>query len=408
MCTKTMRLAAMLLLICMLLIGCNQGDAHNGTTDYTTGDEKPSSNEQENDAYLQIPLRECTGYVRKYYGLRDSSVALLIKFYENWEHTPDGKGGYLLTRDGVEIGSIEAGEASDLEQWIPVAQTEAFPSRVRTIEYIEKTGTGETLRFRHRFCYHYSDCGEDRLMTVTVAYGELDVYAQVAMRGELEYREHHSDPMYGQLSHLQEKPILVLGNSFVNSSGIGRIYNEIAMNSGKTQRMTAISRGYATVRTYAEDPYWLERIASGEWSAVFMCGFYGNENTALGIIKKACDVSKTQLIVFPAHNENSVWVKSAMTAYPDLLCVDWKREIDLLIDDGRSKWDFCIDDEHAHSNEVAGYVGAMMIWRAIYGEMPKVQLYSSIDQLYCQSILGTYMIRPTFEVMSTSRVNFLD
>ncbi len=47
------------------------------------------------------------------------------------------------------------------------------------------------------------------------------------------------------------------------------------------------------------------------------------------------------------------------------------KAFDELLDFGVDKWDMCIDDYHKHSKPLAGYVGAHMICRAVYGEAPK-------------------------------------
>lgn len=400
---------ALLLAVCILFGSCNTANLPNenanATTPDTTAETTPTVNEDE--AYLKIPVQECNGYTKKHYSIEGSSVAILLMFYANWEHQEDSNGDYLLLRDGVEIGRVLAGEAEDASEWKTISQKQANPAHLQVTEYLEKTGTGESLRFRHRFCYRFAECGSERVITLTLAYGEIDEYSQNVFRSDVYYKEHQTDPMYSTLSHLKDKPILVLGNSFVGSSEIGYIYNDIAVSSGKNRTMTAISRGYATVRSYSEDTALMNRIASGEWSAVFMCGFYGSEVQALGIIKKACDQSNTDLIIFPAHNEQSGSINSAIKAYPDLICIHWKREIEQLIKEGRSKWDFCINDQHLHSTPLAGYVGAMMIWRAIYGEMPKVRLYNTSDQMEYLAILGDYMNSPTFELMDPEKITFL-
>ena len=400
---------ALLLVVCILFGSCNNANHSNDSTDETT--EAPPAEttpaENESQAYLKIPLQECKGYTKKYYSIEGSTVTLLLMFYANWEHREAPNGDYLLLRDGAEIGRILAGEAEDVSEWETIHQKHAAPAHLQVTELLEKTGTGASLRFRHRFCYRYVECGIERVITLTLAYGEIDEYSQNVFRSDVYHKQHCTDPMYGTLSYLKDKPILVLGNSFVGSSEIGYIYNDISMSSGKNRTMTAISRGYATVRSYSEDAALMNRIASGEWSAVFMCGFYGNEVQALGIIKAACDKSNTDLIIFPAHNEQASSINPAIKAYPDLICIHWKREIEQLIKEGRSKWDFCINDEHLHSSALAGYVGAMMIWRAIYGEMPRVQLHNTPDQMEYLAILGDYMDSPTFELMDPSKIVFL-
>lgn len=72
--------------------------------------------------------------------------------------------------------------------------------------------------------------------------------------------------------------------------------------------------------------------------------------------------------------------------------MDWKQEINSLIDDGINKWAFCIDDQHEHSTPLAGYVGAHMIYRAIYGELPTLDhgcSYVSTTQI--KQLLGNYL-----------------
>ena len=125
----------------------------------------------------------------------------------------------------------------------------------------------------------------------------------------------------------------------------------------------------------------------------------------------ACASSNTKLAIFPAHNESDVMIDQARGAYPDLFCINWKREVDQLINEGRSRWDFCVDDGHMHSTPLAGYVAAMMIWRAIYGEMPDVKLTKTsavLNQEWADSILGEYLESPTFELMDPSKILFLE
>ena len=398
--TKYQAFVALLLVFCVFLGGCNNDPSN------TPEEETPTVTYNE-DAYLEIPLRKCPGIVRKTYGIKDSSAALVMKFYEDWEHRDDGEGGYSLWRDGKQIGRIEAGEGEDRNAWTVISERSTKPAQLQATHYLEKSVIENALHFRHRYCYRYSENGQTKAITLTLAYGEIDEYTQIELLGQITYKERYTDPMYGVLSNSQDKPILVLGNSFIGTSQIGNIYNEIARVSGKEELMMAVAEGYATVKTYAESEYVINRIENGDWSAVFMCGFYGDMNHELGIIKRACEKSGTKLIIFPAHNENSGMVTKAMEAYPDLLCINWKREIEQLIVEGRSKWDFCYDDEHLHSTPLAGYVGAMMIWRAIWGEMPAVEV-EDIPQDYYDSILGSYLTNPSFELIDPSRIILLE
>ena len=405
--------AAILLNSCegKLPIGSSESTGENvtqpaieSTTDETT---KTPPEVDEDDAYLKIPIQECPGLVQKFYGLEDSAFALVMNFYENWDVWGDLEGGYMIFRDNKVIGRIVAGEAKDIDGWEHIYQIESQSKNPRIAEFLEKSGTGDTLKFRYRFCYRYTENSVERLITLTIAYGEIDKQTQMALRRDVITQQHHSSPMYGTLSHLRNEPILVLGNSFIGTSQIGSIFNEMVKNSGNSQTMNAYSRGYASPSSYIKDETLMNRIRSGMWKAVFICGFYGDEVAALGTLKEACDASNTQLILFPAHNENRSQIDIVKSVYPDLVCIDWKAEIEHLIDEGRSKWDFCINDAHLHSTPLAGYVGAMMIWRAIYGNMPSVSI-SSISQTRYNSILGSYLTNPSFQLIDTDHIAFLE
>ncbi len=150
----------------------------------------------------------------------------------------------------------------------------------------------------------------------------------------------------------------------------------MCLESGKTDYdIIDESVGYAEVSHSWGD--YLPFMTAGRYAAVFMCGFYGADDVlALKQYKDACATSNTPLVIFPAHNES--YGDDAADSYPDLMYLNWKGEIDHLITDGIQRSDFCIDDMHQHSTPLAGYVGAHMIYRAIYGEIPKCGAYSDL------------------------------
>jgi hypothetical protein len=185
--------------------------------------------------------------------------------------------------------------------------------------------------------------------------------------------------------------ILILGNSFIGTSNIGDVLREMLRINGRSCTVTAISRGYARVETYIKDSALMERIRSGAYDAVFICGFYAAaEVQNLGILKEACDKSFTELILFPAHNENATHVATAMDTYPSLICLHWKNEVERLIENGVDRWAMCINDSHKHSTTLAGYVGAHMIYRAIWGEIPTGEIQYGVSWDVIDSVLGDY------------------
>ena len=168
------------------------------------------------------------------------------------------------------------------------------------------------------------------------------------------------------------KKILILGNSFIRSSKIGETLSEMCKND---YAIEASDINNAKVATYATDKTWVNKIKSGQYSAVFMCGFYA-DGDAVGNFKTivdACKASSAKLAIFPAHNENNDTIKRAAKENPNIPLLNWKKEIEMLISTGVDTSYFCIDDYHKHSTPLAGYVGAHMIYRAIYGEMPPVE-----------------------------------
>jgi len=176
----------------------------------------------------------------------------------------------------------------------------------------------------------------------------------------------------------------------------------------KSVSVSALSRGYATVDTYISDESIMDSIRNGTYRTVFICGFYSSsEIKNLGVLKKACDASGTELVIFPAHNESSNVIASATSTYKNLFCLNWKQELDGLIKEGVDRWDLCVDDAHDHSLPLAGYVGAHMIYRALFGELPVQPLSSSIDQNYINSILKDYVTRSVTVNIPKADINYV-
>ena len=109
-----------------------------------------------------------------------------------------------------------------------------------------------------------------------------------------------------------------------------------------------------------------------------------------------------------ADIENGRVISSATSSHPDLVCLNWKAEIDALIQTGIDKWEFCRDDEHKHSTALAGYVGAHMIYRALYGTPPFGPMWDAIDQQYAEDMLGSYVETGYIKQMDTSQILYFN
>ena len=141
---------------------------------------------------------------------------------------------------------------------------------------------------------------------------------------------------------------------------------------------------------------------------MFICGLYsGDEILNLVNLKEACDKSETKMILFPAHNESRDVINTALKKHPDYEIIDWKNEIDNFIISGISKWEFCVNDQHLHSTYLAGYVGAHMIYRSIYG-VPQGKVSETITQKHVDSLLGDYKKTGIVEFNNLNTINYFE
>ena len=367
----------------------------------------PTDDPEEDDNYKDIALRETNLYESKLFAGDASEYYFSFSMPQKWSILSDGKGGYTIVLEGTEIGKVYSSAKDGYEEWKTVDISESVRENVNIVAYIEKRGIGETLEFRRRYCYSYKEGRAEKEIMITVKYEELSDSAVRRMLNPA-FDTIRTDARMGILSDIADGSILIIGNSFINTSNIGEILTEMMQKNGKKCKITAISRGYATVETYVSDSSLMSNIKAGKYDAVFICGFYSTaEITNLGNLKIACDSSNTKLVIFPAHNENSSAISGACRKYNELDFLDWKGEIDSLIASGVNKWYMCINDSHLHSTTTAGYVGAHMIYRAIYGEIPKQNLSSSIVQSAVNRMLDDYVTTGNIPRIDMTALNYI-
>ena len=367
------RLFALCLAACLLLGGCNKGDETSATTTTTQAPQPTNPIE----AYKTMERRVAEiGYETSSYTVDGTDLFLDLSLPADWFLTPISNSNgsrYSIDRDGYDIGTLSLSNADDLAAWQTLESRENSFEGVSIKEYVEAKPQGDIFDFRYRYTYTYAANGTDQTLTLTVNYSEVDDETAFELFENVHLENTQQYTRFGLLSVKERSEILLLGNSFIGSSDIGEILTEMLQKNGKKNTAYAISRGYATVNTYASDESLLDEIRNGYYGIVFICGFYGQveqEIAALGILKGACDASNTPLVIFPAHNENRGTISKAMETYPTLKVLDWKAEVDALIDGGVAWNDMCVNDQHNHSKPLAGYVGAHMIYRALYGTVP--------------------------------------
>lgn len=387
------RFLLIFLIACLLLSACTAPKS-DSTNDSKTPVDSVTQNQGDPDdlKYKDITCRVTEEFVSAVIALQNSNYSFELNIPGDWELKRVSGGMISITRENTEIGSIARGTAEDAALWKIVDEQSMQISNMTVSRYIERSTSEGELMFRYRFCYSYTENDAQNIMSLTVKYEEADVGTADKLLGGCLINDTSAVTKFGYLSELQDASLLILGNSFVNSSNIGNILREMFSLNQKSCSVEAVSRGYATVNTYVNDSSLMSKIRNGDYDAVFICGFYSSDEIDNAVIlSKACQKSGTKLIIFPAHNENDKTPIKAQKQCEGSYILHWMREINSLIKAGRDKWDFCINDAHLHSTPLAGYMGAHMIYRAIYGEVPKGDMTSSISYKEIKNVLGDYV-----------------
>lgn len=378
----------------LLFTACTQNETANGNSDIEdtsssdTAAEKPT--EQSGDTpYWKLQCRTIKEREDIHFDL-GSNFDIALSFSKDWVLSAID-GGYDIKRDTKTIGSIVKGSAESAEWSVEKSYSKANNPSFSVKKIIEKKTSGDTTDYRYRFEYNCKTNGTPVILSMCIDYTELDGNAADRLYTSAKISS-ITTVQDKSLSDLDNKSSLILGNSFIGSSDIGTILDEMFTSNGKPCSFYAISQGYATVKTYATDPERLADIKSGHYKAVFICGFYSDDEADhLATLEKACKESNTKLIIFPAHNEFERSINAARNKCPTLDFLDWRGELEMLIDSGVNKWDLCVNDQHKHSTPLAGLVGAHMIYRAIYGEIPSLDGISSVNINNAKTILGDYL-----------------
>ena len=397
------RLCIILVLLALLLCSCAP-DAKEGYVAESATDAEDGSSSAD---YESIERFQASGYRKQYFAKENDTCVLSLDMPLEWTlRRVDGRLD-ILRNDSV-IGSICSDKAQDTEEWTKVSTDKSDVADISFEKYIERQGKGDDSEYRYRFVYKYKDTSTPRTVTLCVALAEVDkmTESKIELTALVENKK-QSDTL-GVLSDIKDaSSILILGNSFIGTSDIEAILYEMIYRNDKSCHVLGLSRGYATVETYINDTALMREVRSGLYDAVFICGFYNSsEIDNLRILKNECDASQTKLVIFPAHNENSSVISQACRQFPELTCLNWKNEIDSLIRNGVSRSEFCINDQHQHSTPLAGYVGAHMIYRALYGTVPANPYINAIEHRLVDK-LGDYVTKGDVVEIDTAKINIL-
>ena len=403
---KLLTFSALICVFAILMTACTQGESENKPTESLSESESataqsdnsnggaPSSQETKQDkdtSYWDLKGRQIKKHKDVYFSF-DKSKSIALSLSEDWtlQKSEDGT-SYGIAYEGSTIGTILKGVSQDSE-WTAVSNNKRTVDTSFSVKkFIEKRDGQSGTEYRYRFEYSYNMGESTEIISLCIDYLALDLNAADRLyKSSKVYTA--SNVKDGMLSKGKGGEVAILGNSFISSSSIGYILEDMMATSNESGSFNAVSRGYATVQTYASDSTVISDIKNGRYKIVFMCGFYSNaEITQLKKIYDACKVSGTELVIFPAHNESESVVNSARKSFPDVTCLNWKGELDLLIESGVDKWKLCVNDQHLHSTPLAGLVGAHMIYRAIYGEFPNLDGVMNADVAEAKRLFGDYL-----------------
>ena len=348
--------------------------------------ESASTPEQE-DSYKSISCEKITNLQEVTFCVSNSRTQIHVMFPKNWTLKKSDQ-GYNILRSSKIIGSVAVSASADVDASKSVHKDSVEMSGVTMTSHINRIASEGETTYTRTISYQYKEAeGNSRTIIITVPYQQIDDDAAWKMMVKTK-KTSAPDPKMGVLPLADDRDcVLILGNSFVGSSKIGSILQKMC---GTSLSVEAQSRGYARITTYVQDESVMDRIRSGDYAAVILCGLYDLESvTNLEHMINACASSNTKLAIFPAHNENASLIGTAGMLHPTALFLDWKGEINSLISSGIDETHFCIADSHKHSTPLAGYVGAHMIYRAIFGKIPAEKSYSEVSKSEI-SLLGDY------------------
>ncbi len=326
-------------------------------------------------AYQDIACTPIADFEQVSFAIQNSTALFNIFIPEDWQLKKSNT-GYDIVKNAKTIGRVTAAATA----YSPKESVNAFHGNITSgnVKITHSIDRVDATSFTRTLCYNGDDnLNKYKKLILTVNYEELDAAAVYKMMTEVQKATSFTEKNLGVLQIEDNRNrILILGNSFIGTSQIGNILQKMC---GSRVTVDAISRGNARIGTYTADVSVMQSIWDGNYSAVFICGFFSPTEVAqLEDMVSVCELSDTKLAIFPAHNENRNIIEDAVALYPNATLIDWKGEIDSLIDTGVDYYSFCINDAHQHSTPLAGYVGAHMIYRAILNRIPTATSFDSI------------------------------
>lgn len=316
---------------------------------------------------------------------------ITISIPKSWE-IKDGK---ILDNDTL-IGEIttKAPDKSEKSYEIYSSNTGITVFRRSIEEYLNQGKTEYKRLFK---VSKFTETVGSNILYILVDYDRLDNTAAAKIISSFDYLG--SDRVMPEIKN-DSKVFLILGNDFLNTSKIAEFLSDMLITDGSN--FTVEIRIKDTIFDFASDKNLIAEIENGNFAYIFQCGFYNTSEQAITVTKALKTIidasykSNTAVVALPAHNEPNVEINNVLSAFSELYCINWKEEINSLIESGISyttltETDFCQNDKNKHSTPLAGYVGAHMIYRNIFGKIPPTLTNSApLDMATINSKLLSY------------------
>ncbi len=333
---------------------------------------KKDDDEEETEGYKNLDCRWFTSSQITTARITDKKTGLMLQLEipSDWVLAEVNSQTLNILRSGSKIGTLTTAALPKEDKKFEARYSYDEEKGVDANWHIAKIYESGKEQYYRMFSFKGSYDNKEYTMNISVNYTELDKKTadSMALKAETIAPERKFTPLTQTNS---SKRILILGNSFIGTSKIGVFLNDMLASANNGYTANAISIGMAEVHTYLSDEQLCNQIKNGEYCYVFQCGFYSYAAIAdFGEMKKACEKSNTPIVIFPAHNETEVIFNKAFETYKDVPLLNWKSKVQSLIDGGVEYFDMCEDDVHKHSKPLAGYVGAYLIYKTLFGSAP--------------------------------------
>lgn len=342
---------------------------HNNTSDPngTNNNQNGENNENGNKgAYKDIVCKSISEWKTIELVSNNNSLYFSVNVPNDWSIDSNG----IIKVNNQQIGQLCAKLTESFTNIYEEIKSENTISGTTASSSIREYNVNKQLLYKR--IIKISKLGSDGNLAniyISADYSQLDNNATSKMLNSIsDKNSYRPSPLLDKNS---TKKILFLGNNNIENSKIEDYLSSMLLAGNKNIRTASKQPiGGAEVANFATNAI-INDISTGEYSIVFINGFYTEANTVEPIkaILEACKKTNTMLILLPAYDDSDNIVQTILNTYPEIFCINWKNQIKSLITSNSSvsSSDF-YSSANESSSELSGYVGAHLIYRIIFEE----------------------------------------